>query len=108
MYRIQIGYLWSPCGKRLGSAGVRALSACRTRSLDSGWHARSSATKTWSTIFSGAWHASRKWHTFTNAACLAPLSSFFRWFHPNLMSSLRCLTSSSGRERMSSVPIFRS
>mmetsp|Transcript_4898 Transcript_4898/g.19607 ORF Transcript_4898/g.19607 Transcript_4898/m.19607 type:complete len:228 (-) Transcript_4898:1436-2119(-) len=108
VYRIQIGYLWSPCGRRLGSAGVSALSACRTSSLDSGWHARSSATKTCRTIFSGAWYASRKWHTLTNANCFAPPSSDLRWFHPNLMSSLRWRTSASGTCRMSSVPMRRS
>ena len=92
----------------MGSAGTRAPSACRTSSLASGWHARSKATKTWSTIFSGAWYASKKWQTLTNAHCLLPTSSDLRWFQPNLMSSLRCRTSSSGRLRMSSVPMRRS
>ena len=83
----------------LGSAGVSASSACRTSSLDSGWHARSSATKTCSTIFSGAWYASRKWHTLTNAHCFAPPSSRLEVVPPELDEFLAV-----AHERVRDVP----
>ena len=44
VHLIHVGYLWSPAGKRMGSAGVRMSSACLTRARASGWKVRSSAT----------------------------------------------------------------
>mmetsp|Transcript_19042 Transcript_19042/g.53413 ORF Transcript_19042/g.53413 Transcript_19042/m.53413 type:complete len:231 (-) Transcript_19042:1535-2227(-) len=104
-----MGYLEgaAPCS-RAGNAGVRMSRASRTRALPSAWWHRSSATYTWSTIFSGAWNALRKWHTFTNAHSLDSLSSRFRWFQPNLIASLRYSTIALGMCLMSSVESLRS
>jgi hypothetical protein len=64
---------------------------------------RSQCFHTWSIIFSGAWYASRKWQTFTNAHCLLAVSSRLRWFHPNFISSFLWWTRSFWRYLRSKV-----
>lgn len=64
---------------------------------------RSRCFHTWSIIFSGAWYASKKWQTFTNAHCLLAVSSRLRWFHPNFISSFLWWTRSFWRYLRSKV-----
>lgn len=64
---------------------------------------RSPCFHTWSIIFSGAWYASKKWQTFTNAHCLLAVSSRLRWFHPNFISSFLWWTRSVWRYLRSKV-----